>query len=196
MNKHMPPVGFIIVALVAFVCLSLGSVGVTANAKDQWQEPFDISLPERARTILLKRGADPVAVAKQMGLGEFRVLSRGRQGSMVETRLDDQAWQQLENTACQDPLIEGCETTGCQAIQLQPQLEGEATPGSDQGADAVQARLVRNPPELVPVPDEADLEAGTCSGPPLIPPLAGPAGVGPGEIMLDLRGLRIPGGSG
>lgn len=196
MNKRMPSVAFMSVVSVAFVCSSLGSAGAPANAKDQWQEPFNISLPERARTILLKPGADPAAVAEQMGLGEFRVLPRGRQGSMVETRLDDQAWQQLENTACIDPLIEGCETTGCQAIQLQPQLQGEATPGSDQGAGAVQARLVRNPPELVPVPDEADLEAGTCSGPPLIPPLAGPAGAGPGEIMLDLRGLPGNGGSG
>jgi len=172
-------------AVFALVCL-LG-VDSHADPKADWLEPFNITLPELARTILLKRGADPLSLARELGLDNYRVLSRGRQGSILETHLNEDEWQRLQQSACDGASfgdwVEACETASCQAVQLQ----GDAIPGSSSGAQEVQARLVRNPPELLPLPDEADPEAGTCSGPPLIPPLAGPGAPRPGDLVLDLR---------
>lgn len=184
-----------LIATLTCLLLGLGSAATAAaDAARDWQEPFDISLPELARTILLKPGADAKSLAEQLGLGQYSVLSRGRQGSMLETRMNEEEWQRLQQTACNgsgfEMSVQACETASCQAIELQ----GEATPGSEQGAQQVQARLVRNPPELVPLPDPTVPEAGTCSGPPLVPSLEGP--VSPRDLRLDLGMLSDLRGSG
>ncbi|MCZ6709989.1 MAG: S8 family serine peptidase, partial [Gammaproteobacteria bacterium] len=174
-------------AVFALVCLLC--VESHADPRAEWLEPFNITLPEVARTILLRRGADARSLARDLGLQNYTVLSRGSQGSILETRMNEDDWQRLQQSACKGASfgdwVEGCETASCQAVQLQ----GDATPASAQDAQQVQARLVRNPPELVDVPDDADLEAGTCSGMPLIPPLAGPGAAGPGDLVLDLQAL-------
>jgi len=169
--------------------LMFGSLPAAADARSDWQTPFDIVLPEAARTILLKPGADAGELAQALGLTQFRVLARGRQGSMLETRLNEADWQRVQQAACAGSAfadaVEACETAACQTIQLQ----GVATPGSGQRPDTLEARLVRNPPEMVPMPAAADPEAGSCSGPPLIPPLAE---AGSGDLTLA---VRMPGGS-
>jgi hypothetical protein len=181
-------------AIAAFALVCLSCVESHADPRAEWLEPFNITLPEVARTILLRHGADAQSLAKDLGLQNYTLLSRGSQGSILETRMNADDWQRVQQSACKDASfgdwVEGCETTSCQAVQLQ----GDATPAGVQDAQQVQARLVRNPPELVDVPDDADLEAGTCSGMPLIPPLAGPGAAGPGvaipgDLVVDLRAL-------
>lgn len=168
--------------LTAFVwmfCLTSGAL--QADSKSDWQVPFAITLPETARNILLKTRVDAAAWARSKGIEEFSVIPRGRQGSILETRLSEEKWQQFQVDACTDPGVDACETVACQAIQF----EGEVVAGGD-SAQTLKARLVKKPPELVPVPDDAGLEAVSCTRVPLLAvPQA--AGAGEGNLVLDLE---------
>ncbi|MFV2091121.1 MAG: hypothetical protein ACC642_10705, partial [Pseudomonadales bacterium] len=156
---------------------------VAADEAFAWQTPFELELPETARTITLAAGADAAAFMAENGLDSARILPLGRSGSILEVELDDEAWQAVSDRVCTGNDVASCGTAVCQGIQL----TGAATPGSQFSAEAVQARLVQNPPEMVAVPDEADGEAGSCQGPPLIPPLDSGGAVGSGpNPTIDL----------
>ncbi len=166
-------------AFVWMFCLTSGAL--QADSKSDWQAPFAITLPETARNILLNTRVDAAAWARGKGIEEFSVIPRGRQGSILETRLSEEKWQQFQVDACTDPGVDACETVACQAIQF----EGDVVAGGD-SAQTLKARLVKKPPELIPVPDDADLEAVSCTRVPLLAvPQA--AGAGEGNLVLDLQ---------
>ncbi|MCZ6619389.1 MAG: S8 family serine peptidase, partial [Gammaproteobacteria bacterium] len=152
-----------------------------ADPKRDWEAPFDIVLPEPARNILLKAGVNAVEWARNQGIEAFSLIPRGRQGTILETRLNEEEWQQLQARACTDPGVDGCETVACQTIQF----EGDVTAG-DGSAQTLKGRLVRNSPELLPVPDDADLKAISCARAPLLTGLDA-AGTGEGNLVLDLE---------
>lgn len=178
--------------LLTLAVLCLVGIALPARAVDPvdaWRAPFALNLPEPTRSISLKPRTDAIAFAASHGLQAARIVPMGRAGSVLEMPMDDAAWEQVQQSTCAAPEVAGCETTVCQGIQF----AGSATPGGEYAAEAVQARLVHNPPETVNVPDEPDGEAGTCQGPPLVPPLddTAAAGTGTGQSLnIDLTVLE------
>ncbi len=147
-----------------------------------WREPFTIELPAPTRTITLRPRTDVAAFTAAKGLDGARVVPMGRNGTLLEVPMDEQTWNDREGELCSGPDVAGCDTAVCQSIQL----AGSATAPDGYGPEAVQARLVRNPPESLNVPDEPTGEAGTCRGPPLVPPLD-EAAAGTGQnVTIDL----------
>lgn len=163
-----------------------------ADATDAaWQAPFTLQLPETVRTIVLRPRTDPVEFAAEHGLAGARIVPMGRGASALEMPMEDTAWEAVQSGACTSRDVAGCESATCQGIQL----HGSAAPGSDQSAEAIQARLVKNAPETVLVPDPANPEAGSCRGAPLVPPLDETSALATGQnVTIDLSLLDSPGG--
>jgi subtilisin family serine protease len=163
-----------------------------ADATDAaWQAPFTLQLPETVRTIVLRPRTDPVEFAADHGLTGARIVPMGRGASALEMPMEDTAWEAVQSGACTDRDVAGCESATCQGIQLR----GSAAPGSDQSAEAIQARLVRNAPETVLVPDPANPEAGSCRGAPVVLPLDETSALATGQnVTIDLSLLDSPGG--
>jgi hypothetical protein len=150
-----------------------------------WDSPFSLTLPAPARSIVLRAGTDAQAWIARNQLGGAHLVSRSPAGSTVDVDLTDDAWAAVQNRLCGQPEVAACETATCAAIQLRGDVDG----GPDRGPDAIQARLVRNPPERVPLPSEAAGEAGSCTGPALLPPLdTSDSAAGVQNLTLDLRG--------
>ncbi|MHA1569812.1 MAG: S8 family peptidase [Alphaproteobacteria bacterium] len=165
------------------ILLLLTPIAFAADEKFAWQTPFELELPETTRTIILRRGADAATFVLENGLQNVRVVPMGRQVSMLETPLDEDSWRTLSDQVCNSRDVAACDSAVCQGIQL----AGSATPGSEFRAEAVQARLVRNPPEDHEIPEETDGEAGTCRGTPLLLPLDQGATAGAGQnLSIDL----------
>ncbi len=180
--------------------LTLATVGLlvaspAARADDPaWQAPFTLKLPETIRTIVLRPRTDAAEFAANHGLTHpaTRIVPMGRGASALEMPMDDAAWKAVQSGACADRDVASCETSVCQGIQL----NGSAEPGSQQNAEAIQARLIRNAPETLPVPDPDNPEAGSCRGEPLIPPLDETGAVASGQnVTLDLTLLDTPDGA-
>ncbi len=169
------------------------STAATRADDTAWQEPFSLQLPETVRTIVLRPRTDAQEFAASHGLTGARVVPMGRGASALEMPMDDGAWQAMQSGACADRDVVSCESSVCQGIQLR----GSATPGSAQSPEAIQARLVRNAPETVVVPDPSDPEAGSCRGAPLVPPLDEAGAIATGQnVTIDLSLLDTPGGTG
>ncbi len=151
---------------------------ISVPAHSEWNEPFEIRLPEPLRSLKLAAGVDVQRWADEHGLALTRTLPLGRRGNVLEFEASDETWQALEPTVCGDARVTQCGLPACQKIQL------EGTVGAED-ATSVRGRLVKNPPELVPVPDEADLAAGSCRGAPLVPLTPPGAEVG-GDVVIDL----------
>ena len=162
----------------------LGCSAYAADDKAAWQEPFELQLPEPTRTISLKTRVDTAGFLTDHGIDGASVVPMGRSGTMVEVAMSDSEWETLADQVCELDGVTGCGTTVCQSIQL----TGSAEPGDQYSPEAVQARLVQQPPEGLPdIPEDADGEAGTCHGPPLIPPLDQAAASGAGQnLTIDL----------
>ncbi|MGE0621593.1 MAG: S8 family serine peptidase [Pseudomonadales bacterium] len=155
----------------------------TDDQTDAWRQPFAIELPAPTRTIALRPRTDVTAFAAANGLDGARAVPMGRRGTLLEVSMDDATWEARQGELCSGPDVAGCDTAVCQGIQL----AGSASPPDGYGPEAVQARLVRNPPESVNVPDEPTGEAGSCQGPPLLPPLDEAAAAGTGQnLTIDL----------
>lgn len=165
--------------LVLMFCVTSGAL--QADPKSDWEAPFDIVLPEPARNILLKSSVNAADWARNQGIETFSLIPRGPQGTILETRLNEDEWRHLEARVCTDPGVDGCETVVCQTIQF----EGEVTAGAD-SAQTLKGRLVKNSPELLPVPDDANLEAVSCARTPLLAGLNA-AGTGEQNLVLDLE---------
>lgn len=168
--------------------IGLCSVGARAEGEaDAWQQPFELRLPDPVRTLTLDSNTDARDWILKNRLDQARVVPFGRRGAIVEVAMDDAAWESAQADLCAQPEVSSCEATACQAIQF----DGVVSPGEGRTSEQVQARLVKNPPERVPLPDEVsgDDEAGgsgSCKGPPLIPPLdSAGTGVG-GNVSVDL----------
>lgn len=145
-----------------------------------WRAPFAISLPEPARTVLLREGIDAQRFVSRHAVVGARHM-RGGAGAIVEVRLSDAAWATAQGQWCVDAEVAACETVACQGIQL----AGTVDPATGQQPDAARARLVQNPPETLPAPAEG--EAGTCHGPPLLPPLDATGAPAASDMVVDLR---------
>jgi antitoxin (DNA-binding transcriptional repressor) of toxin-antitoxin stability system len=172
----------------------LWTLGVQAQEEERlaWEQPFELTLPEPTRAITLDTGTDPTAFLAEQGLAAARVVPLGRSGSLVELAMDEDQWQTVSDQVCGLPGVSACETVACQGIQL----AGSAEPGSQYSAAAVQARLVQNAPEGSSIPDAPEGEAGTCKGPPLIPPLDQAAASGAGQnLTIDLSQISEISGS-
>lgn len=182
-----------LVILLAGLTVLAGQIALAADDRSAWQEPFALTLPETTRTIALRPGTDAAGFLTANGLEDARVIPLGGRGSLVEVAADDESWQALSDRVCSSPDVTSCDSAVCQGIQL----SGSAAPGSAYGVEAVQARLVHNPPESAELPDPPEGEAGTCQGPPIIPPLDQAAGAaGPGQnLTIDLTLLDSDGGA-
>ena len=151
-----------------------------------WQEPFSLQLPETVRTIVLRPRTDAAEFAARHGLTDARVVPMGRGASALEVPMEDGAWENIQASACADRDVASCESSVCQGIQL----NGSAAPGSQQNAEAIQARLVKNAPEVLVVPDPTNPEAGSCRGAPLVPPLDETGAIASGQnVTIDLSVL-------
>ncbi|MEZ5559317.1 MAG: S8 family serine peptidase [Pseudomonadales bacterium] len=155
----------------------------SANAA-AWMQPFRIELPPPARNLLLQPGLDPDVWARGSGLQSYQVVTRSRHGAIIETRLNEPQWQELQARVCSSDALLACETASCRSIQL----NGAVSPADAGERERIKARLVHNPPESLP---QAGSEATTCQGPQLLPPLsetqASSAAGRPLDILLDLR---------
>jgi hypothetical protein len=180
--------------MIRSLLLVLALLGCSAHAADDkaaWQEPFELQLPEPTRTIGLKTRVDTNGFLANHGIESASVIPMGRSGTLVEVAMSDSEWQTLADQVCELDGVTGCGTTVCQGIQL----TGTAEPGDQYSPEAVQARLVQQPPEGLPeIPEDADGEAGTCHGPPLIPPLDQAAASGAGQnLTIDLSLIESDG---
>ncbi len=170
--------------------LSTGSARA-ADEKFAWKQPFELQLPETVRTISLKPRTDVAEFTATHGLSGARAVPMGRGSQSLEIPMDDSAWEAMQESVCTDPAVAGCESAVCQGIQF----SGSAEPGSQNSAETIQARLVKNPPESVPMPDPENPEAGSCRGAPLVPALDQAGTVGAGQdLTLDLTLLDTGGG--
>jgi subtilisin family serine protease len=176
MTKRIP-------ALLTAGLLLAGQGAFAADEELAWTQPFELKLPEPTRTITLVPQADAQRFLDDHGIEGASITPLGQAGSLVEAPMDDDAWQTLSDEVCGLGDVTACDTAVCQGIQL----AGTAEPGSQFSAQAVQARLVQNPPEAPELPEELDGDAGTCHGPPLIPELDQPAAAGTGrDLTIDL----------
>lgn len=179
-----------VILLIALPAASRAAEEVVAAA---WHEPFALTLPAPTRTIALRPRTDVAAFTAAKGLDDARVVPLGRRGTLLEIPMDEAAWTAREGELCSGPDVAGCGTAVCQGIQL----AGSAAAPEGYGPEAIQARLVRNPPESVTVPDEPTGEAGTCQGPPLVPPLDEAAAGAGQNVTIDLTVLEeVPGTAG
>lgn len=178
--------------LVLLTVLAVAAVPAARADDATWQAPFSLQLPETVRTIVLRPRTDAAEFAGRYNLEGARVIPMGRGASALEMPMEDTAWEAVQSGACSDRDVASCESSVCQGIQL----KGSAAPGSQQSAEAIQARLVRNAPETVVVPDPANPDTGSCRGAPLIPPLDEAGAVASGQnVSIDLSLLDADGGS-
>ncbi|MEZ5551963.1 MAG: S8 family serine peptidase [Pseudomonadales bacterium] len=177
--------------LLGALLLALPAAGLAKGAEEAaaWAQPFKLQLPPPARQLILAPDVDATTWVAAKGLNAARILPRGRQGAIVELPMEDTAWAQVQESLCGSPEVSSCETSVCQTVQLQGEI---AAPGSED-AGGVQARLVKNPPETVPEPGDA--ESGTCRGPALAGLLDAADPAAGSGLTLDLSVIGRDGGS-
>lgn len=119
-----------------------GAAGV--DPARAWSEPLEVKLVSASRSIALAPFVDAEVWAARMGLEEFRVFSNGPDGSIVETTLLEQEWQDRREQLCAGPDVTGCESSQCQSIQLAGRVEAVGL----EPATRTVARLLPNTPSL------------------------------------------------
>lgn len=112
-----------------------------------WSEPIEVRLVAASRSIMLAPDLDPKEWASSAGLEQFRVFRRGQSGSIVETTMYEQEWQEWSAQACEGPGVQGCETSQCQSIQL----SGTVTTIGALPDERTTVRLLRTPPSLTEI---------------------------------------------
>ncbi len=186
-------------ALTAIAALLLPLASPLARGDDQaaaWDQGINIQLPPTTRTITLKPRADAAEFSSRHGLDGARITPLGRgAGSLIEVPMDEEDWAQAERQLCGAGDVMSCGTAACQGIQF----AASASPGGELSAEAIEARIVRNPPERVASADPSEA-GGSCKGSPLLPPLEESAAAGAGQTpsldlsLLDTGAGRGPGG--
>ncbi|MEM8767537.1 MAG: S8 family serine peptidase [Pseudomonadota bacterium] len=184
--------GHTAVTIIAALLLPLASPA--AESDDQaaaWDQSIDVQLPPPTRTITLKPRTDAAEFTDRHGLDGARITPLGRSaGSLIEVPMDEEAWALAEQQLCGGGDVMSCGTAACQRIQF----AASANPGGELTAEAIEARIVRNPPERVATADPSEA-GGSCQGSPLVPPLEESAAAGTGQTPnLDL-GLLDSGAS-
>ncbi|MEQ9452279.1 MAG: S8 family serine peptidase [Pseudomonadales bacterium] len=137
--------------------LLLPTLGNAQNIYQQaWEQPLQVELPAPTRSIVLRRGVEVAGWLKEHGLADASVTRIGQQ-TLVQTRMDDAAWSQVEPDACRHAGVAACETASCQAIQLQSQIAGVKQ------SEKLKARIV--PKQRTLAVPAADDEANMCRAP-------------------------------
>jgi subtilisin family serine protease len=109
-----------------------------------WSEPIEVRLVAASRSIMLAPDVDPAEWAAAAGLEQFRVFRRGQSGSIVETTMYEQQWQETSARICDGPGVQSCEASQCQSIQL----SGTVTTIGALPDERTTVRLLRTPPSL------------------------------------------------
>lgn len=182
-------------ALMAIAALMLPIASAAAAVAEQaavWDRSIDVELPAPTRTITLKPHTDATEFSSRHGLEGARITPLGRAaGSLIEVPMDEAAWALAEAELCGAADVASCGTAACQGIQF----SASASPNGTLTAEAIEARIVRKPPERVAPADPSDA-GGTCQGSPLLPPLEEGAAAGAGQnLHLDLSLLDAGSGS-
>ena len=155
--------------MIPILCLVSGSA-VADRYEQAWQEPAVIQLPEPMRSVVLRRGIDPVDWMTTHAVDGAQVTRLGKQ-SLVEFRASEQAWQDFQTNACTGTDVISCESVVCQAIQLEAEVQSSQVP---------KARIVK---KVAAPAKPAEADAHMCSAP---VPVAGVGESTPG-INLDLE---------
>ena len=143
---------------------ALGLVAVCAHAVTDpnaaWTTPVDAALPSTTLSLELPAEQPPEAWAAEHNVSDYQVFRLAPDRNLVEVAMPASGWDQRRTELCTNGGA-GCEPVQCQEVQLDAAWGKSST----SAGPVVNARLVRNTPNLTRILGGAEAAPGACEAP-------------------------------